>query len=102
VTRYREERQEVEHRFPHFLPDGRRFLYLAMSLDDRYTGLYAASLDGGEPTFIAPLQSRAEYADGHLIFGRGPDLFAQRFDLDTLEITGEPGGYSTSCSTVLQ
>jgi DNA-binding winged helix-turn-helix (wHTH) protein/Tol biopolymer transport system component len=90
ATQLSEERQEVEHRFPHFLPDGRRFLYFVASLDDRYTGLYAASLDGGEPTFVAPLQSRAEYADGNLIFGRGRDLFAQRFDLDTLEVSGEP------------
>jgi serine/threonine protein kinase/Tol biopolymer transport system component len=90
VTHLSEERQEVGHFYPHFLPDGRRFLYFAASTDDRYTGLYAASLDGGEPTFIAPLQSRAEYADGHLIFGRGRDLFAQRFDLDTLKLTGEP------------
>jgi Tol biopolymer transport system component len=90
VTRLSEERQERTHLYPHFLPDGRRFLYFAVSLDDRYTGLYAASLDGGEPRFVAPLQSRAEYADGHLIFGGGRDLFAQPFDLDTLELTGEP------------
>jgi DNA-binding winged helix-turn-helix (wHTH) protein/Tol biopolymer transport system component len=90
VTRLSEERQEMEHFYPHFLPDGQRFLYFVASLDDRYTGLYAASLDGDEPTFVAPLQSRAEYADGNLIFGRGRDLYAQRFDLDTLELIGEP------------
>jgi hypothetical protein len=89
-TSLSEERRETYHAYPHFLPDGRRFLYLVLSLDDRYTGLYAASLDGGEPTFIAPLQSRAEYADGHLIFGRGSDLLAQRFDPAALKLTGEP------------
>ena len=90
VTSLSAERQELRHAFPHFLPDGRRFLFFVHSLDDRYTGLYVASLDSGEPTFIAPLQSRAEYADGHLIFGRGRDLLAQRFDLESLELTGEP------------
>jgi Tol biopolymer transport system component len=84
------DRQEVEHLYPHFLPDGRRFLYFAGSLDDRHTGVYMASLDGGEPRLVASMQSRAEYANGYLIFGRGRDLFAQRFDLDTLTLAGQP------------
>ena len=90
VTALSDERHEVAHMYPHFLPDGRRFLYFSLSLDERYEGLYVGSLDGGDPTFVAPLQSRAEYADGHLIFGRGSELFAQPFDLDSLKLTGEP------------
>jgi Tol biopolymer transport system component len=90
VTRLSADRQEIEHLYPHFLPDGRRFLYFAGSQEDRHTGLYAASLDGGEPILVASIQSRAEYADGHLIFGRGRDLFAQPIDIDTLTLTGEP------------
>jgi hypothetical protein len=84
------DRQELEHLYPHFLPDGRRFLYFAGSLEDRHTGVYMASLDGGEPCLVVSMQSRAEYAAGYLIFGRGRDLFAQRFDTDTLTLAGQP------------
>ncbi|MGH7967660.1 MAG: hypothetical protein ACREIC_02920, partial [Limisphaerales bacterium] len=36
------------------------------------------------------LQSRAEFADGYLFFGREGSLFAQRFDPQALAVSGEP------------
>src|SRR5207253_1612670 len=43
---------ETSHRYPYFLPDGRRFLFLALNLagapDDRVNQVCAGSLDSSE------------------------------------------------------
>jgi Tol biopolymer transport system component len=40
---------EVTHRWPHFLPDGRRFLYLSALGQADLRGAFLGSLDGGTP-----------------------------------------------------
>jgi len=86
--------------WPHFLPDGRRFLYLALggqgagarSRDDRVKSseLRLGSLDSKESHLVTKLGSRAEYARGHLVFVRDGVLFAQPFDERKGELRGEP------------
>ena len=62
-------RQEISHGWPHFLPDGRHFLYGVMSVDARRNGVYLASLDGKEPRLLIGEAERAVYsASGHLLF----------------------------------
>jgi eukaryotic-like serine/threonine-protein kinase len=76
--------------FPHFLPDGRRFLFVT------YRGLapiavYLSSLD--EPAAATKIMdggSNVQFADGHLLFMRGTALVAQPFDPDTGRLNGEP------------
>ena len=58
-------------RWPHFLPDGRHFL-----VNDRVDGVFLAALDEREVRKVSTLDSRVEYADGHLFFGRKGNLFA--------------------------
>ena len=83
-------RQETAHRFPWFLPDGRHFLYVALSKRDRFD-IYAASVDGGERKLITTASSGVVYtAPGYLLFMRPNGLAAQPFDADSLAPHGEP------------
>lgn len=87
---------ETGHFWPHFLPDGRRFLYLSWSGDAAARAVVVGSLDGGEPARVLAAESNAGYAraagsaQGYLVFHRGPAAFAQAFDERSLELTGEP------------
>jgi Tol biopolymer transport system component len=88
VTKLAESAKETEHAGPVFLPDGRHFLYLAVSPE---SGIYVGSLDSAERTRLIASDSRPAYAaPGYILFNRGPALFAQRFDPDKLAIEGEP------------
>jgi Tol biopolymer transport system component len=91
---------ETHHRWPQFLPDGRRFLYLRVSSDPGTMGVYVGSLDArpDEQSRVRVLASdrQAYYAaspdggPGHLIFVRESALMAQPFDPDTLALSGDP------------
>jgi len=75
---------------PHFLPGGRRFLFFDQDRSERRFTLNAGSLDSNEVQVVADFRSRAEYANGYLFYGQGSTLFAQKFDTDRLEFSGEP------------
>ena len=85
-------RLEINLLYPHFLPDGRRFLYLMnppQTAQDRELRLSA--LDSKESRTVARLDSRAEYAEpGYLIFAREGALYAQPFDERAVRLYGEP------------
>jgi serine/threonine protein kinase len=82
---------ETEHASPFFLPDGRHFVYLAVSSDASKSAIYAGSLDSTERTRLFASESRAHYAaPGYLLFNRGAAVFAQPFDPDKLALKGEP------------
>ena len=81
---------ELSHRFPSFLPDGRRFLFVIQSLIHENSGLYVGSLDSDERTRIGDIRSRAIYAEsGRLLFTRNRTLMAQPFDPVALELSGD-------------
>ena len=81
--------QQVSHRFPTFLPDGRHFLFYSSGRPD-ITGVYLASLDG-EAKFLTIADSTGLYlAPDMIAFGRGPTLWARHLDLKKGELTGEP------------
>jgi Tol biopolymer transport system component len=91
VTVLDSERRENSHRWPHFLPDGRHFLYTARSDVKENTGIYVGSLDSKDRTWLVEAQSSAVYAPpGYLLFVREGTLLAQRFDASTLRLSGEP------------
>ena len=84
-------RGENTHRYPHFLPDGRHFLYLA-----RRSGagkgesptIFVGELETSERTPVLEVASNVMYASGHLVYVRGTVLVAQRFDPNKLEVEG--------------
>ena len=86
---------EVQHSYPAFLPDGRYFLYVGTGNKSAGTlaarGVYLASLDGdGPPTLLLPGATRAQYANGHLLFLRNGQLIAQEFDASRRILRGDP------------
>jgi len=70
------------YRNPVFLPDGHRFLYLAVQGKD--TGIYLGSLDSKESRRIVLDDSQPAYVDGHLLFVRDQTLVAQPVDPTTM------------------
>jgi hypothetical protein len=91
VTALDESKGETEHLGPSFLPDGRRFLFLAVSSQQGEGAVYAGSLDSPERTRLFTSDAKAAYAEpGYLLFNRGNTVFAQAFDADALTVTGEP------------
>jgi Tol biopolymer transport system component/DNA-binding winged helix-turn-helix (wHTH) protein len=88
-------RQEAQHLWPRFLPDGRHFIYLVQSTRPENTGIYAGSLDSKERRLVLRTSSITAYAGsdsgtGYLLYMRGATLMAQRFDDRRLELDGEP------------
>ena len=84
---------QVSHRWPVFLPDGRHFLYLACNFSGRLDKnmIVVGSLDSDEKRLIANASTNAFYADpGYLVYWRDNALVAQRFDLHTYALSGEP------------
>src|SRR6185436_6301874 len=84
------EKDQGSHRYPQFLPDGRRFLYFALGKPE-VSGVYVGSLDSTESKRILASDSQAIYAfPGYLLFLRQGVLLSQPFDLKKLELTGDP------------
>ena len=69
------------HRFPRFLPDGKRFLYLVrQAIADSGASVIVASLDGRESRLLMRAESNVLYASGHLLFAQKGVLMARGFD----------------------
>jgi eukaryotic-like serine/threonine-protein kinase len=84
-------RNENSHRGVTFLPDGRHFIFTARSDVQQNTGIYLSSLDSGDRKWLMQAQSSAEYAPpGFLLTVREGTLVAWRFDLATLQLSGDP------------
>ncbi len=89
ITKLNKERKDNSHRHPRFLPDGRRFLYLARA-DDSDHPIVVGALDGGDEKVLMKASAFAEYASGHLLFLREKTLMAQPFDPGSLAFRGDP------------
>ncbi len=79
-----------QHLWPHFLPDGRHFLYVVHSDDKTRSGLYSGSLDSIEVNRrLLDVETPAIYgAPGYLLYSRDGSIVARPFDLTRLEFTG--------------
>jgi eukaryotic-like serine/threonine-protein kinase len=87
---------ENSHRWPEFLPDGRRFLYLARTNELQDWSVYISSIDKPSDkklvlrTLTSPSYARSDARTGYLLWTRADELVAQQFDADTAQLTGEP------------
>ena len=93
VTHPDQTRVEQSHRWPSFLPDGQHFLYLAGNFGGQFekNAIYVGSLDGKEKHFVINASSNAAYAGpGYLLYWRDGALVAQKFDLRSYTVSGEP------------
>ena len=82
---------QIGLRWPQFLPDGRRYLYQAGSPQPSTRAVWLKSLDSDETTQLLLAESNAAFAPPHfLLFTRQRTLVAQRLDVSTLKLVGEP------------
>jgi serine/threonine protein kinase len=86
TTQLDRSRQELTHRWPTFLPDGKHFLYFSRGPEN---AIYAGSLGSAERKLILKIDSNAIYVPpGYLLFVRNGDLMAQPFDAQRMELSG--------------
>ena len=80
---------ERSHRFPHFVEDGRHFIYVAFRNDSPHA-LVIGSLDSqrGHDVMSDPLVREAYAPPGLLVFRREGALVAQAFDIARLRLVG--------------
>lgn len=93
ITTLNSSRSEIVHWWPQFLPDGRRFLYSAVSRDRSMSGIYVSTATSEKAQHIGAVLSGgtlAGYNRGHLLFERNGVLAAQSFDLDRVTVRGDP------------
>jgi Tol biopolymer transport system component len=88
---------ENSHRFPSFLDEGRRFLFLARGTSDanaarRGGSIRVASLNGDVDRVLADTDSHAAFVSGHVLYvqPRTSTLVARPFDTRTLDWRGDP------------
>jgi serine/threonine protein kinase/Tol biopolymer transport system component len=74
------------YRWPHFLDDGRAFVFYVQPLNEIRLG----SIDSNETRRVIEADSKAMYGSGYLVFSRGNALMAHRFDPRTGETSGDP------------
>ena len=93
VTTLDASRGDTTHRWPHFLPDGKHFLYFSRTTTGGIVrerdALFVASMDGTVNKLLMHAKGNVEYASGYLIYLREKTLMAQLFDLRTLETSGD-------------
>jgi hypothetical protein len=95
VTKVDSATGETNHRWPHFLPDGRHFIYTASTgvccPAAKPSTIRIGSLDSTEAVVtLFQTESSVSYASGHLVFARDDTLMVQPFDADALQPTGDP------------
>ena len=82
--------KQTSHRFPSFLPDGNRFIYLAQG-DADVAGIYLGALDGREPVRLTAAASAGVYLPtGWLLWNEAGRLIGQRLDPEKGALTGTP------------
>jgi Tol biopolymer transport system component len=82
--------QEWAHRFPWFLPDGRHYLYLAVSDDADKTAVWVADTESSQRHRVLAAASNAVYAPpGYILFMRERTMMAQPFDAARATTTGD-------------
>jgi Tol biopolymer transport system component len=85
---------ETSHRWPQFFPDGRTILFLVQTAeagapDDR-SRVEALTADGIRHEVIAGNASALYAPSGELLYWREGSIYAQRLDIETFELAGEP------------
>ena len=94
ITTLDAEAKEVSHSSPWFLPDGRHFLFLAVSARPGESSIRVGSVDETNSKFLTNADGSPQYAagkrgsSGYLLFGYQGALTAQSFSEEDLKVTG--------------
>jgi len=95
ATTLDDSRGEIAHWWPSLLPDGRHFLYVAVTGGQRPSDTRVGSLDSREATTLFAGDSLTTYASGHLFFWRDGGVMAQPFDPSARRLSGEAVSVAT-------
>jgi eukaryotic-like serine/threonine-protein kinase len=76
--------------WPVMLPDDKHFVYMGWSPISSERAVYVGSLDGSEPIRLLAADGAPGVAPSYLLFMRSGTLYAQPFDVKTLQLSGEP------------
>jgi eukaryotic-like serine/threonine-protein kinase len=89
LTQLDASRQEVTHRWPQFLPDGKHYLFYVRATGSA-AGAYVGELASNERRQVIGSSTNAVYSPpGYLLFGRGDAIAAQPFDVKQMQVKGE-------------
>ncbi|HVE66238.1 MAG TPA: protein kinase, partial [Thermoanaerobaculia bacterium] len=82
VTKLDPRGEHTTHRWPEFLPDCNRFLYLRSPIgsENERAAIFVGTLDGSDDRQLLAASSNPVYASGYLLYGRDYNLMAQPFD----------------------
>ena len=92
-------KEHLSYRWPHFLPDGTHFTFLALGAADKTNGVYAGDLAARDSSLLFASDSDAIYSGdldsnpakfGYLLFIQDGDVYAQGFNPSILEVQGKP------------
>jgi serine/threonine protein kinase len=91
ATEFDPARGEDRHRYPFFLPDGKRFLFWSRSTKREKTGIYVASLDSPRARLVVRSDSMGQYSPpGYLLTIQQGMLVAFPFDEKSARVRGNP------------
>jgi eukaryotic-like serine/threonine-protein kinase len=91
ATRISRKDHEVGSAWPHFLPDGDRFLFIGIRSDGTAGNIRLGRLGSLESKLLGQSDGRVEYAPGGwVLYVRGAALIAQKLDLGAAKLTGQP------------
>jgi Tol biopolymer transport system component len=80
---------QTGHRWPQFLPDGRRFLFVALGRAD-VRGLYQSSLDAPQAQRVSDRESAYWLMPpGHILYARQGALWARNLEASSLGLAGD-------------
>jgi eukaryotic-like serine/threonine-protein kinase len=85
-------------RWPTFLPDGKHFLFLSATVAQKNEndGVYVGNLDSKDFHLVVKTSANVAYVEpGYLLYVRDRAILAQRFDLKTFQVTGDPMAVAT-------
>jgi Tol biopolymer transport system component len=82
----------TSHKSPLFLPDGEHFLFIERNLSAGTSVgmLFGMSLRGGAPKKVLQETSNVQFSRGYLLYYKGGNLVAQRFNASRMEVEGNP------------
>ena len=86
ATSLDQSRRELTHSWPVFLPDGRRFLYLAQSHDPTLTGVFQGTLDSTQTRRVVAAESNVAVAGPYLLSLSKGMLTAQAYNPDRAQV----------------
>jgi eukaryotic-like serine/threonine-protein kinase len=83
---------EVSHRWPQMLPGANAILFAAFGTQGGIdaSNIVVQRLPGRPSTIVLRGAHYARYVRGYLIYAQGATLFAVPFDVNRLEVTGQP------------